>query len=259
MSSFLDKTDGTVAPLYDQIDDLQSQIAAYQSLLAAANDEVDDKLAKLTRAGTGAVQLSKELEAAQLTIRRLEQEALAEDGDRGAQRLVNELREVKDELVRERAQLLRELADIKAVSPTRRGRSRADSGLVQHCHQISGQLSASRSAQASTEREAYALRHALGSGGGGAHQQEDFIRELGVLRADLAKVQGEALDLGEEIRLARRLAPAASGGSSKEEAKGLLMMIKYLKAKFTRESYLRADLAHQKLYLQLLLAQKQRM
>jgi hypothetical protein len=46
---------------------------------------------------------------------------------------------------------------------------------------------------------------------------------------------------------------------AKEEAKGLLIMIKYLKAKFTRESYWRADLAHQKLYLTMLVAQKQRM
>lgn len=36
-------------------------------------------------------------------------------------------------------------------------------------------------------------------------------------------------------------------------------MIKYLKAKFVRESYLRADLAHQKLYLSMVIDQKMRM
>lgn len=46
---------------------------------------------------------------------------------------------------------------------------------------------------------------------------------------------------------------------SKEEAKGLLVMIKYLKAKFVRESYLRADLAHQKLYSSMVIDQKTRM
>jgi hypothetical protein len=46
---------------------------------------------------------------------------------------------------------------------------------------------------------------------------------------------------------------------SKEEAKGLLVMIKYLKTKFVRESYLRADLAHQKLYLSMVIDQKTRM
>lgn len=84
-------------------------------------------------------------------------------------------------------------------------------------------------------------------------------------------MQGEALDLGEDIKYARRLASgnqthaatgtaiADEGSVSREEAKGLLVIIKYLKAKFVRESYARADLSHQKLYLNMLLAQKQRL
>lgn len=39
----------------------------------------------------------------------------------------------------------------------------------------------------------------------------------------------------------------------KEECKGLLVQIRYLKAKFTRESTLRGELAHQKRYLLVLL------
>lgn len=35
-------------------------------------------------------------------------------------------------------------------------------------------------------------------------------------------------------------------------------MIKYLKSKYTRESFFRADLAHQKTYLSMVVAQKQR-
>lgn len=42
------------------------------------------------------------------------------------------------------------------------------------------------------------------------------------------------------------------------EAKGLLAMIRYLKQKFLRESFFRADLAHQKGYLGMLLSQKQK-
>jgi septal ring factor EnvC (AmiA/AmiB activator) len=41
------------------------------------------------------------------------------------------------------------------------------------------------------------------------------------------------------------------------EAKGLLLMIQYLKDRFSREAWFRADLCHQKEYLNLLLQEKQ--
>lgn len=40
----------------------------------------------------------------------------------------------------------------------------------------------------------------------------------------------------------------------KQECKGLIVQIKYLKAKFTRESCLRCDLGYQKNYLLVLLS-----
>lgn len=44
----------------------------------------------------------------------------------------------------------------------------------------------------------------------------------------------------------------------KEECKGLIVQIRYLKAKFTRESTLRSDLCNQKRYLLVLLARNER-
>ncbi len=99
-------------------------------------------------------------------------------------------------------------------------------------------------------------------------ERNQILSDMALLSKDLYKVQNEALDLGEDIKLARRL--ASNDGAStrltgegetkaREESKGLLVMIKYLKAKFVRESYLRADLAHQKLYLTMLVNQKQKM
>lgn len=43
-------------------------------------------------------------------------------------------------------------------------------------------------------------------------------------------------------------------GQHKQECKGLIVQIRYLKAKFTRESTLRDDLSYQKQYLLVLLA-----
>ena len=44
----------------------------------------------------------------------------------------------------------------------------------------------------------------------------------------------------------------------KNECKGLIVQIKYLKAKWTRESSLRSDLGYQKQYLLVLLARSER-
>lgn len=44
----------------------------------------------------------------------------------------------------------------------------------------------------------------------------------------------------------------------KKECKGLIVQIRYLKAKFTRESALRNDLSYQKQYLLVLLARFER-
>ena len=44
----------------------------------------------------------------------------------------------------------------------------------------------------------------------------------------------------------------------KKECKGLIVQIKYLKAKWTRESALRSDLGYQKQYLLVLLARTER-
>ena len=44
----------------------------------------------------------------------------------------------------------------------------------------------------------------------------------------------------------------------KEECKGLIVQIRYLKAKFTRESTMRSDLCNQKHYLLVLLARNER-
>lgn len=44
----------------------------------------------------------------------------------------------------------------------------------------------------------------------------------------------------------------------KNECKGLIVQIKYLKAKWTRESTLRSDLGYQKQYLLVLLARSER-
>lgn len=44
----------------------------------------------------------------------------------------------------------------------------------------------------------------------------------------------------------------------KNECKGLIVQIKYLKAKWTRESTLRSDLGYQKQYLLILLARCER-
>ena len=44
----------------------------------------------------------------------------------------------------------------------------------------------------------------------------------------------------------------------KEECKGLIVQIRYLKAKWTRESTMRSDLCNQKRYLLVLLARSER-
>jgi hypothetical protein len=136
------------------------------------------------------------------------------------------------------------------------------------------QLEASRSSEAQLAKEAQHLRLRLAGSSGFADpalssERALILQNIASLHKDLSKVQTEALDLGEDIKLARRLASHPNGAlasadeqqqkRAKEEAKGLLIMIKYLKAKFTRESYWRADLAHQKLYLTMLVSQKQRM
>ena len=135
-------------------------------------------------------------------------------------------------------------------------------------------------------------------------ERNSILQGVGALKRDLNRVQQDAAELGEDIRLAKQPALATAGSAvaygggaicnksvpiaqrgaclrcknqvltctlpcragcldratrSKEEAKGLLVMIKYLKAKFVRESYLRADLAHQKLYLSMVIEQKTRM
>ena len=147
-------------------------------------------------------------------------------------------------------------------------------GSRQHCHHISGQLDSSRAAHGQSQREVAQLQHRLASSSSPedphlVRERNQILSDIALLSKDLSKVQTEALDLGEDIKLARRLAAnngttstmMAAGGEAiaREDAKGLLVMIKYLKAKFVRESYLRADLAHQKLYLTMLVVQKQKM
>ena len=116
--SFIDKSDAnaTIAPLYDQIDDLHLQVKQYQSLLATANDEVDDKLRKLNRAGAGNVDLAQELEISREQVKRLE-ETLATGVNSDGKIIIQELKEVKSQLISERSELLRKLEDIKSVSP----------------------------------------------------------------------------------------------------------------------------------------------
>jgi predicted nucleic acid-binding Zn-ribbon protein len=115
--SFLDKTDAnaTIAPLYEEIDDLHAQVKQYQALLASANDEVDDKLRKLNRAGLGAVDLSREVELGRERIKALE-EQLAKGVGSDGQIIIRELKSVKEQLIDERTELLRKLEDIDAVS-----------------------------------------------------------------------------------------------------------------------------------------------
>ncbi len=114
--SFLDRSDAnaTIAPLYDQIDDLHAQVKQYQSLLATANDEVDDKLRKLNRAGAGNVDLARELEISREQVKRLE-EKLARGVNPDGKVIIQELKEVKSQLISERSELLRKLEDIKSV------------------------------------------------------------------------------------------------------------------------------------------------
>ena len=115
--SFLDKTDAnaTIAPLYEEIDDLHAQVKQYQALLASANDEVDDKLRKLNRAGLGAVDLSREVELGRERIKVLEDQLAKGVGSDG-KIIIRELKSVKEQLINERTELLRKLEDINAVS-----------------------------------------------------------------------------------------------------------------------------------------------
>ena len=110
----------TVAPLYVEIDNLQDQIKSLRSLLSNANDDVDDKLRKLHRAGTTTVDLASQLEEAQKKLYKSEkalQNLKKESAEMvGSEEIVRELKEVKSQLVKERADLLHELVDIKQVS-----------------------------------------------------------------------------------------------------------------------------------------------
>ena len=95
--SFLDKTDGnmTVAPLYAEIDCLHDRVKQYQALLQAANNEVDDKLQKLGRAGNDSVQITKELSDARKQIRKLEDRLRDSGSVDEVRRLSERLRETE--------------------------------------------------------------------------------------------------------------------------------------------------------------------
>ena len=114
----------TIAPLYVEIDNLQDQIKTLRSLLNNANDDVDDKLRKLNRAGTTSVDLAVQLEDAQQKIQDLEKDLQKAKRGSGAtissERIVKELQDVKEQLMLERADLLRELDGIKQVSTNSR-------------------------------------------------------------------------------------------------------------------------------------------
>lgn len=121
----LDKTSGTdgnltVAPLYVEIDNLQDQIKNLRGFLEEANDDVDDKLRKLDRAGINTITLAEKLEEAHLRIRELEAQLSGRksgkmDGANGSEKVIKELKGVKEQLAKERGSLLRELSDIKQV------------------------------------------------------------------------------------------------------------------------------------------------
>ena len=113
--SFLDKTDGnmTVAPLYAEIDGLHDRVKQYQALLQVANEEVDDKLQKLGRAGNDSVEITKELSEARKQIRKLE-DRLRDSGS-------------KDEVQR-LSQQLRETEAVSAIHRTPDRRGEADNG-----------------------------------------------------------------------------------------------------------------------------------
>lgn len=111
-----------------------------------------------------------------------------------------------------------------------------------------------------------ALSSALHARGGAleraASDRAALQRDLDRLRLDLRAVQQQAeqyqaeADALRQERLARAdpATPLARGGASSDHLhaahiQGLLVQIRYLKAKFVREADLRADLGHQKTYV----------
>lgn len=124
--SLFDKTvtdwNASITPLYKDIDTLHDQVKHLQGLLQHANEDVDDKLRKLDRAGASTVELVRKLETAQARIRDLEDQVLHAKlsknggGRRGDESVVAELKAVQNQLTEERADLTRRLSAIEQVS-----------------------------------------------------------------------------------------------------------------------------------------------
>jgi hypothetical protein len=144
-------------------------------------------------------------------------------------------------LLGEKAELLdklRAMNEVRPISTVLRGHG---SHHAKHAERLATDLSLAGKQNDALERD----RH-------------DLVSGISELRDDLHRVRSDAAELGRDLGAVKRSAVASTsnGSSGSDEAKSLLTMIRYLKAKCTREAGLRADLAHQKEYLQLLLREK---
>ncbi|THH07320.1 hypothetical protein EW145_g3460 [Phellinidium pouzarii] len=224
---------------------LWTEIGRLQKELDFANESVDDKLDKLEEAGLGIVGLTKALENAQSRIANLEgQLNLLEAGES----------QCLDKTIYHKLDVqTKEIGDLHA----------AVSSQTKKCMEMEH----TQSEGPNIRDVAWKLEMEIKC----VQQEAEFYgRDLQQLRSEKDRMDmhyRQELEQHEranketrtQLRLLKEQLADTEGVEGlkikhKNECKGLFVQIRYLKAKFTRESYLRDDLGYQKHYLLLLLS-----
>lgn len=217
---------------HHQIDILERQVRQLRQQLDEANDELDDKITKLSQACRSQLDANKELAATKARLSRLEEGSAhaAPSECKDLESFRDEIRWLEDELTKAR-QHIRSLSHRKTTGSGNGDLEEAETRI--------------------RELE---------------HEREDLLAGIAGLHRDIQRVRLDAVELGKEISSA----PGGTGASircvvwfdlstkadqtfssrslSAQEAHTLLALVRYLKARITRENGLRQDLAYQKTY-----------
>lgn len=238
-----------------QIDSLEKQVRQLRQQLENANDELDDKIARLSRSCQENLDTAKQLAIAKARL----DKAPTANAHRNEQD-VRALQGSKDEVAKLEEELSRARKQIRALSSSASGGSATGHTSRGHCQAVEVRL------QQANDR----LREM-------EHEREDLLAGIAGLHGDLQRVRKDAIDLGKDIASVQGTSGTTikcaflnfaslwgvgadldsnSRSLSAQEAHTLLALVRYLKARVTRENGLRLDLAYQKTYLLRMVSQK---
>lgn len=240
-----------------QIDSLEKQVRQLRQQLENANDELDDKIARLSRSCQENLDTAKQLAIAKARL----DKAPTANAHRNEQD-VRALQGSKDEVVKLEEELSRARKQIRALSSSASGGLATSPTGTGHGQAVEVRL------QQANDR----LREM-------EHERDDLLAGIAGLHGDLQRVRKDAIDLGKDIASVQgtsgttikcaflNFASLWGGGVgadldsnsrslSAQEAHTLLALVRYLKARVIRENGLRLDLAYQKTYLLRMVSQK---